>query len=143
VYSSVLVLCLNLGRTYTFHCRRKSKRASKWLGFLVNVPFWSAPEIVTTFVTEPPSLLWIACRTSFRTPQKSRENFSSSSEDYINNNVFVSPAPPLICRDLFNGEAARPTRSAGCGCYAAFAITHKVPPHFTLSRSGTHRYALR
>jgi len=30
--SAVLVLCLNLGRTYTFHCRRKSKRASKWLG---------------------------------------------------------------------------------------------------------------
>ena len=40
--SPVLVLCLNLGRTYTFHCRRKSKWASKWLGFLVNVPFWSA-----------------------------------------------------------------------------------------------------
>jgi hypothetical protein len=38
---AVLVLCLNLGRTYTFHCRRKSKSASKWLGFLVNVPFWS------------------------------------------------------------------------------------------------------
>jgi len=29
----------------------------KWLGFLVNVPFWSALEIVTTSVTEPPSLL--------------------------------------------------------------------------------------
>ena len=28
-FSAVLVLCLNLGRTYTFHCRRKSKRASK------------------------------------------------------------------------------------------------------------------
>src|SRR5262249_29889600 len=40
--TAVLVLCLNLGRTYTFHCRRKSKRASKWLGFLVNVRFWSA-----------------------------------------------------------------------------------------------------
>src|SRR5262245_45047854 len=42
---TVLVLCLNLGRTYTFHCRRKSKRASKWLDFLVNVPFWSALEL--------------------------------------------------------------------------------------------------
>ena len=41
----MLVLCLNLGRTYTFHCRRKSKRASKWLGFLVNVPFWSALDL--------------------------------------------------------------------------------------------------
>src|SRR5262249_45378940 len=29
-------------RTYTFHCRRKSKGPSKWLGLLVNVPFWSA-----------------------------------------------------------------------------------------------------
>ena len=38
----MLVLCLNLGRTYTFHCQRKSKRPSKWLGFLVNVWFWSA-----------------------------------------------------------------------------------------------------
>ena len=27
--SAVLVLCLNLGRTYTFHCRRKTKRASE------------------------------------------------------------------------------------------------------------------
>src|SRR4029434_48675 len=27
--SAVLVLCPNLGRTYTFHCRRQSKRASK------------------------------------------------------------------------------------------------------------------
>jgi hypothetical protein len=27
--SAVLGLYLNLGRTYTFHCRRKSKRASK------------------------------------------------------------------------------------------------------------------
>jgi hypothetical protein len=35
-FSGVLLLCLNLGRTYNFHCRRKSKRASKWLGFLVN-----------------------------------------------------------------------------------------------------------
>src|SRR5215475_8421452 len=26
-------LCLNLGRTYTFHCRRKSKRPSKMVGF--------------------------------------------------------------------------------------------------------------
>src|ERR671923_641680 len=32
--TAVLVLCLNLGRTYTFHCRRKGKRVSKWLGFL-------------------------------------------------------------------------------------------------------------
>src|SRR5262245_52188106 len=40
--TTVLVLCLNLGRTYTFHCRRKSKRAAKGLGFLVNVWFWSA-----------------------------------------------------------------------------------------------------
>src|SRR5262249_47521271 len=39
---TVLVLCLNLGRTYTFHCRRKSKRSAKWLGFLVDVWFWSA-----------------------------------------------------------------------------------------------------
>src|SRR5262245_17793430 len=35
-------LCRNLGGTYTFHCRRKSKWASKWLGFLVNVWFWPA-----------------------------------------------------------------------------------------------------
>jgi hypothetical protein len=38
----VLVLCLNLGITYNFHCRRKGKRVSKWLGFLVDVRFWSA-----------------------------------------------------------------------------------------------------
>src|SRR5262245_56208835 len=25
-------LCLNVGRTYTFHCRRKSKRPSKMVG---------------------------------------------------------------------------------------------------------------
>src|SRR5262249_44690650 len=30
--ATVLVLCLNLGRTYTFHCRRKSKRTSKMVG---------------------------------------------------------------------------------------------------------------
>jgi len=30
---AVLVLCLNLGRRYTFHCRRKSKRVSKMVGF--------------------------------------------------------------------------------------------------------------
>jgi hypothetical protein len=30
---AVLVLCLNLGRTYTFHCRRKSNRPAKMLGF--------------------------------------------------------------------------------------------------------------
>jgi hypothetical protein len=41
-FSPVLVLCLNLGRTSAFHCRRKTKWATKWLGFLVNVPFWSA-----------------------------------------------------------------------------------------------------
>src|SRR5438034_11770698 len=40
--SAVLVLCLNLGRTSTSHCRRKTKSASKSLGFLVNVRFWSA-----------------------------------------------------------------------------------------------------
>src|SRR5262249_16728078 len=33
VTTAALVLCLNLGRTYTVHCRRKSKRASKWVGF--------------------------------------------------------------------------------------------------------------
>src|SRR5262247_1257481 len=32
VTTAALVLCLNLGRTYTVHCRRKSKRASKWVG---------------------------------------------------------------------------------------------------------------
>src|SRR5215510_12639874 len=32
VPTAALVLCLNLGRTYTVHCRRKSKRASKWVG---------------------------------------------------------------------------------------------------------------
>jgi hypothetical protein len=39
----VLILRLNL--TYIFHCRRKSKRASKSLGFLVNVLFWSALDL--------------------------------------------------------------------------------------------------
>src|SRR5262245_11074717 len=43
--SVVLVLCLSLGTTYTFHWRRKSKRASKWLGFLVDVWFWSLPDL--------------------------------------------------------------------------------------------------
>jgi hypothetical protein len=42
VTTAVLVLCMNLGRIYTFHCRRKRNLASKWLGFLVNVWFWSA-----------------------------------------------------------------------------------------------------
>jgi hypothetical protein len=42
---TVLVLCLNLRRTYTFDCRRKSKRASKWLGFFVDVLLWSAPAL--------------------------------------------------------------------------------------------------
>src|SRR5262245_54541315 len=31
--SAVLVLCLNLGRTYTFHCRRKSQAALEVVGF--------------------------------------------------------------------------------------------------------------
>src|SRR5262249_17075175 len=33
---------MNLGRTYTFHFRRKSNGCLKWLGFLVNVWFSSA-----------------------------------------------------------------------------------------------------
>ena len=41
----MLLLCLNLGRTSTSHCRRKTKSASKWLDFLVNVPFWSALDL--------------------------------------------------------------------------------------------------
>ena len=41
----MLVLCQNLGRRYTFHCLRKSKRRSKWLGFLVNVRFRSALDL--------------------------------------------------------------------------------------------------
>ena len=41
--SAVLVLCLNLGRTYTFHCRRKRQADFEMVGrFLVNVRFWSA-----------------------------------------------------------------------------------------------------
>src|SRR4029434_1639659 len=39
---AVLVLCLNLYRRYTFHCRRKVSGPRTWLGFLVNVWFWSA-----------------------------------------------------------------------------------------------------
>src|SRR5262249_20461008 len=31
--AAMLVLCLNLGRTYTFHCQGKSGLASKYLGF--------------------------------------------------------------------------------------------------------------
>src|SRR5262249_60041977 len=31
--TTVLVLCLNLGRTYTLHCRRKSKSCLEMLGF--------------------------------------------------------------------------------------------------------------
>jgi hypothetical protein len=38
--SAVLVLCLNLGKTYTCHCRIKSKRTLKWLDFLVDVLSW-------------------------------------------------------------------------------------------------------
>src|SRR5262249_16764030 len=42
----VFVLCLHLGRTYTFQCRKKKqKRASEWLDFLVNVWFWSARKL--------------------------------------------------------------------------------------------------
>src|SRR5262249_38602798 len=33
---------MNLGRTYTFHFRRKSNGCLKWMGFLVNVWFCSA-----------------------------------------------------------------------------------------------------
>ena len=39
---AVLVLCLNLGRHTPSIVEEKAKRASKWLGFLVNVRFWSA-----------------------------------------------------------------------------------------------------
>src|SRR4030095_203473 len=36
--TAVLVLCLNLGRTYTFHCRRKSERAFKIVGLCRQCP---------------------------------------------------------------------------------------------------------
>src|SRR5262249_53756840 len=51
----VLDLCLNLGRTYTFHCRRKSQRASNWLGFpLMAMPFMSyAVRLRWTVATWP------------------------------------------------------------------------------------------
>jgi hypothetical protein len=39
--SSVLVLCLNLDRTYTFRCRRKSQRVSK--------PSWAFLSMATPF----------------------------------------------------------------------------------------------
>src|SRR5262249_7693898 len=66
-----LVLCLNLGKTYTFHCRRKSNGPRNGSAFLSMFRSRSAPEILTTFVTEPPSLLSMPVGELSATCQKS------------------------------------------------------------------------
>src|SRR5262245_32224868 len=52
-HDGLCLFCARTWATYFFHCRLKSKPEWKSLDFLVNVPFRSAPEIVTTSLTEP------------------------------------------------------------------------------------------
>ena len=116
----MLVLCLNLGRTYTFDCRRKSKRASKWLGFFVDVLLWSAPALTLNQRVRISSLrrrtkvsldkeLWLfeAAREKLITQKKpvtfSGQNVGISSRNRKPNlltadKVFVSPSRRRISR---------------------------------------------
>jgi hypothetical protein len=59
------------------------------IGRSVNVPFWSAPEIVTTFVTEPPSLLQLPAGHLSGLAKKLRD-LPILPDHYTGNKVFVS-----------------------------------------------------
>jgi hypothetical protein len=52
----VLVLCLNLGNIH-LPLSDKKQAGMEIVGFSVDILLWFALEIVTTFVTEPPSVV--------------------------------------------------------------------------------------
>jgi hypothetical protein len=105
----VLALYLNLGNIH-LPLSDKKQAASKWLDFLVNVPFRSALEIVTTFVTEPPSLSLIAYRRSFGQSQKIEIDKTLTLDYYTPNRVFVSPAPRFLLSALYGRSVTQITQ---------------------------------
>src|SRR5262249_21936738 len=54
--TAALVLCLNMGRTYTFHCRSKRPAGFEIVGFVFNVLFLSALNL--TLNQRVRCLLW-------------------------------------------------------------------------------------